>query len=113
MLSWIWGCSNGAFLTLLWFIPGFNIVWVFICGARGNRWAWKSGKFKDLETFLAVQRTWNTAGIILFVIAMVYIAIVISSIALMGTALLSNTWGDALNSYTDYGDFGYDTYSHA
>jgi hypothetical protein len=113
MMSWIWGCSNGAFLSLLCFIPLFNIVWVFICGALGNQWAWKSGKFKDLETFLAVQRTWNTAGIILFVIYAAYIAFMIIIFAFIGTALFSGVWNDALNSYTDEGNFGYDTYSHA
>jgi hypothetical protein len=101
-LNWIWGCSNGAFLTLLCLIPYFNIVWIFICGARGNRWAWKSGKFKDLETFLAVQKTWNIAGVIIFVIFIASLALII----LLPFVTLSFLLPDGiLDQNTDFGDF--------
>lgn len=62
MFSYLWGIGNHATLTLLCLIPVFQWVWWFVCGAKGNEWAWKSGKFKDLETFKAVQETWNNAG---------------------------------------------------
>jgi hypothetical protein len=82
ILNWIWGCGNGAYLALLCLIPGFNLVWVFVCGAKGNEWAWKSGKFKDLDTFLTTQRTWNIAGIILFCLSLLYVVVIIVSIVI-------------------------------
>jgi Trk-type K+ transport system membrane component len=108
MLNWIWGCGNGAYLALLCLVPILNIVWVFVCGAKGNEWAWKSGKFKDLDTFLTTQRTWNIAGIILFVILIAYIAICIIFIALGISLFSQGWWGDAINGRTWYGDYRYD-----
>ncbi|MDR2163396.1 MAG: hypothetical protein LBO70_05575 [Clostridiales Family XIII bacterium] len=102
MLNWIWGCGNGAYLTLLCLIPVFNIVWVFVCGARGNVWAWKSGKFKDLGTFLTTQRTWNIAGIICFCIFIVYLLIVIVTIS-MGVAMML-PWDGIMNG-TEYAEY--------
>jgi hypothetical protein len=111
MYNWIWGCSNGAYLALLTLVPILGwFVWPFVCGALGNTWAWKSGKFKDLETFLTVQKTWNIAGIITFVITVVFIVIEIISFVF----LVSTPWDgmlDSIDSYTDYGDFGSDLFS--
>ncbi len=75
-LSIIWGIGNHAYLTLLCLVPVLNIVWLFVCGAKGNEWAYNSGKFKSVEEFVAVQKTWNRAGLTMFVIYIVYIAIV-------------------------------------
>ncbi len=74
-LNMIWGIGNHAYLTLLCLVPLLNIVWVFVCGAKGNEWAYKSGKFKSVEEFLAVQRTWNRAGLAVFVFYIVYFLI--------------------------------------
>jgi nitrogen fixation-related uncharacterized protein len=106
MYSWIWGCGNGAYLTLLSLVPVLNIVWVFVCGARGNLWAWKSGKFKDLDTFLTTQRTWNTAGVITFIITVVVLAIEIIVIAL-GLLSLSSLSMLEQGGYTDFGDYNW------
>nr|WP_057788263.1 hypothetical protein [Weissella minor] len=62
-----WGIGNNSYLPLLCFIPIFNIIWIFVCGAKGNEWAWKKGDYKDVETFIAVQKTWNRAGIAQFI----------------------------------------------
>ncbi|MFV0413625.1 MAG: ribonuclease G [Oscillospiraceae bacterium] len=70
MFSAFWGIGNHATLTLLCFIPVFQWVWWFVCGAKGNEWAWKSGKFKDAETFMAIQESWNKAGKAAFVAAL-------------------------------------------
>jgi hypothetical protein len=64
--TWIWGIGSHAYLTLLALIlPG---IWNIVSGILGNQWAWKSGQFKDTETFLAVQKTWNRAGLVQFIV---------------------------------------------
>jgi hypothetical protein len=71
MFNWIWGVGNSAYLSLLALVPCLGLIWCFICGAYGNRWAWKSGEFKDLDSFLTTQRTWNKAGLLYFIIMVV------------------------------------------
>lgn len=66
-----WGIGNKTYLPLLCFIPYFNLIWIFVCGFKGNEWAWKSGKFNNVEDFLAVQETWNRAGFVSFIIALI------------------------------------------
>jgi hypothetical protein len=66
-MSILWGIGNKTYLPLLCLIPIFNIVWIFICGAKGNTWAWKDGNYTDVETFKAIQSTWNRAGLVLFI----------------------------------------------
>lgn len=38
-------------------------------GFKGNEWAWQKGDYQDVETFKAVQATWNRAGIVQFIIS--------------------------------------------
>ena len=58
-LNIIWGIGNRTYLPLLCLIPFFNLIWIFICGAKGNQWAWQDGDYKDVETFKKVQATWE------------------------------------------------------
>jgi hypothetical protein len=102
MFNWIWGCGNGAFIALLCLIPIFGwFIWPFVCGARGNVWAWKSGKFKDLDTFLTTQRTWNTAGFIYF---WVCLALIILEVIVIGLniALLAPLGGFGDTGFTEF-----------
>lgn len=71
----LWGIGNKSYLPFLCLIPLFNIVWIFVCGAKGNTWAWKNGNYKDLDTFLAVQKTWNRAGLVAFIVFAVILII--------------------------------------
>lgn len=73
--NWMWGIGNKTYLPLLCLIPVFNLVWMFVCGAKGNEWAWRDGDYKDVETFKAVQRTWNRAGVVQFIIVIVSLAL--------------------------------------
>lgn len=86
MFSYIWGIANKTYLPLLVLIPFFNIVWVFIVGFKGNGWAWQKGDYKDVETFKAVQSTWNRAGIVQFILT---IAIFVLYFALFASVLNS------------------------
>lgn len=64
-LGIIWGIFNNSYLTLLLFIPFLNFIWWFVCGAKGNEWAWKNKKWNDINHFKRVQKKWALAGIIL------------------------------------------------
>ncbi|MCX2455214.1 ribonuclease G [Lacticaseibacillus nasuensis] len=87
MFNWIWGIGNKSYLPLLCLIPVFNLVWVFFCGAKGNEWAWEKGDYKDVETFMAVQKTWNRAGLVQFIIFCSVIAIYIIFFVVIGAAI--------------------------
>lgn len=87
MFNIFWGLGNHAYLTLLMLVPCLNIVWLFVCGAMGNQWAWKSGEFKDVEQFMAVQRTWNRAGLIYFIITIIGVVISIAFSIIFATQL--------------------------
>ncbi|BBM19598.1 MULTISPECIES: hypothetical protein [Enterococcus] len=87
MYNITWGIGNKSYLPLLCLIPLFNIIWIFVCGFKGNEWAWQKGDYEDIDTFLAVQKTWNRAGLvgfILFILLMVvyflFFAAIITSI---------------------------------
>jgi len=87
MYNIFWGIGNKTYLPLLCLIPVFNFVWIFVCGFKGNEWAWQKGDYKDVETFEAVQATWNRAGIVQFIIAIaimvlyfMFFAAIISSV---------------------------------
>ena len=77
MHNCMWGIGNTTYLPLLRLIPIFNIVWIFVVGFKGNEWAWQKNNYKDVETFKAVQSTWNRAGLVGFIITIVFILIYI------------------------------------
>lgn len=97
--NWIWGIANKTYLPLLALIPFFNIVWIFIVGAKGNEWAWRDGNYKDIDTFKAVQKTWNRAGLVQFIVLMIILAFY----ALFFAAIISSF----VNSYNAYSSYGY------
>lgn len=66
MYGWIWGVANGTYLPLLALVPILNMFWWIVCGIKGNEWAMNSGKWKTVEEFNAVQKSWNTAGKVSF-----------------------------------------------
>ena len=83
-LGWSWGAfmmpvqfgiGNKAYLCLLTLIPFFNLIWIFVAGAMGAKWAYESGEFESVETFNASMRTWNRAGFVTFAIAAVVMAL--------------------------------------
>lgn len=68
MYNTFWGIGNKTYLPLLCLIPLFNFIWIFVCGFKGNEWAWQKGDYTDVETFKAVQATWNRAGLVQFIL---------------------------------------------
>ncbi|WP_047999514.1 hypothetical protein [Lactiplantibacillus herbarum] len=89
MYNFIWGIGNRTYLPLLTLIPIFNIVWIFVVGFKGNQWAWQKGDYKDVATFKAVQATWNRAGLVQFIIAIVIAALYFFFIGTIISALFS------------------------
>ncbi|AOR22624.1 ribonuclease G [Clostridium taeniosporum] len=77
MLNIFWGIGNNSYLPLLCLIPFFNIIWMFVCGAKGNQWAWNKGNYSSAEEFLLVQKTWNKAGLAYFIFTVVIILLYI------------------------------------
>lgn len=76
MFNIFWGVGNKSYLPLLCLIPLFNIVWVFVCGAKGNKWAWENGNYSDVQRFLKIQQTWNRAGLAAFLITLIIIVVI-------------------------------------
>lgn len=72
-LNIFWGIGNQAYLTLLCIIPVFNIVWAFICGAKGNQWAYEAGGFNNIDEYLKTQESWNRVGFVFFIIQIISI----------------------------------------
>ncbi|QNN75019.1 hypothetical protein H9L19_06440 [Weissella diestrammenae] len=92
--SWLWGIANKTYLPLLTLVPIFNIVWIFVVGAKGNEWAWQDGDTKDIATFKAIQDTWNRAGIAKLILVVFGIVVYILFLA---------SFISAITSYYTYG----------
>ena len=99
MFNVIWGLSNHSYLTLLCLIPYFNIIWIFFCGAMGNKWAWESGKFRNAAEFNAVQESWNRGGFISFIASIVILVVYI----ILALIFVSSMIGYSQHSHSNYG----------
>ncbi|WP_254700704.1 cytochrome c oxidase assembly factor Coa1 family protein [Paraglaciecola mesophila] len=65
LLNWIWGIGNSTFIALLMFVPGVNLVMMFVLGAKGNEWAWQNRMWRDVAHFKATQKKWRNAALVL------------------------------------------------
>ncbi len=61
-LSWIWGIANRSFKTFWVLIPYFGFIWMFVCGAKGNEWAWQNKNWSSVNEFNNVQKKWAIVG---------------------------------------------------
>src|SRR5580704_13984169 len=66
LLNWIWGIGNNTFIALLTFVPFVGLVMPFVLGAKGNRWAWRNGRWDSVDHFKRVQRLWAIWGVVLW-----------------------------------------------
>lgn len=82
MMPVVWGFGNRSYLPLLTLIPVFGFIWMFVCGANANKWAWNNNEYRDIQEFKKVQETWNRAG---FVIIALYAISIITIIIFFGT----------------------------
>jgi hypothetical protein len=67
LLNWIWGVVNETYIALLMFVPLVNVVMMFVLGAKGNEWAWRNTRWRDVEHFMRVQRLWAIWGFVAWV----------------------------------------------
>ncbi|MDR0817507.1 MAG: hypothetical protein LBN35_02580 [Clostridiales Family XIII bacterium] len=97
----IWGVGNHAYLGIIYIVlPG---IWNIVSGILGNQWAWKSGQFKDVETFLAVQKTWNRAGILQFILAVGgFILSIVFSAAIFGLIYSAADTGSFSGAFNEF-----------
>lgn len=77
LLNWIWGIGNKSYQTLWCLIPFAGIIWAFVCGLKGNEWAWQNKKWTNVEEFNRVQRKWTIGS-----------SIVISTFLILSAVLL-------------------------
>ncbi|MCM0598428.1 ribonuclease G [Periweissella fabalis] len=99
MFNFYWGLGNKSYLPLLCLITVFNIIWAFVCGIKGNEWAWTNGAYQDVETFQAVQKTWNRAGLFAFIMAAIGIILVILFYIFIFAAVFVNYQNNGGSSY--------------
>lgn len=86
--GWIWAVAHKcwwplAILLVSW-IPYLGII-ASLClavylGLNGSRIAWRSGKYADFEAFRKAQRSWAIAGVVLFVLGVIYTAFTVDAI---------------------------------
>ncbi len=62
-LNWIWGIGNNSYRPFLTFIPIVGLIMPFVCGAKGNKWAWTNKRWDSVDHFKSTQRKWAIAGI--------------------------------------------------
>ncbi|OQB05845.1 MAG: hypothetical protein BWY19_00729 [bacterium ADurb.Bin212] len=67
LLSWIWGIGNGVWISLIAIIPAASLIMSIILGIKGGEWAWKTGKFTSIESFVATQKAWTKWGAVVFI----------------------------------------------
>ncbi|EKQ57603.1 MULTISPECIES: hypothetical protein [unclassified Clostridium] len=90
MFNIFWGIGNKSYLPLLCLIPLFNIIWVFVCGAKGNEWAWKNGNYSSAQEFLLVQSTWSRAGFVAFIVTVILVVLDVLFLGTMLAAIFSS-----------------------
>lgn len=99
MFNFYWGIGNKSYLTLFCLIPFFNIIWAFVCGIKGNEWAWINGNYSDVKTFQAVQKTWNRAGLFAFIFSVIAIVLVILFYVFIFAAIAVNYQNETGTTY--------------
>src|SRR5689334_7444078 len=75
LLNWIWGLGNDTYIALLMFVPGVNVVMMFVLGARGSAWAWRNRPWRDVAHFRRVQRLWAIWGVVAWVGSIAFVAV--------------------------------------
>ncbi|MBH8608676.1 ribonuclease G [Thermoactinomyces sp. CICC 10521] len=68
-LTFICGIFHRVYFSLWVFFPVIGWIMVpFILGAKGSKWAWEKGNWRDLEEFQEKQELWQKTGFVIFII---------------------------------------------
>ncbi len=95
----MWGIGHKVYSPLLCLIPFFGVIWIFICGARGNQWLWESGQYSNTTELLNSQKSWNRAGFVGFFI---FLAIIILEFVVFIPILSMAGMAASTSTYTVY-----------
>lgn len=103
-MTWIWGISNGVWISLLALLPSVSFImtfalgteenewawWVtllsflpfvgfamaFVLGAKGNEWAWANKRWDNVQHFQRTQRMWTWWGLGITIVGMVLMGLI-------------------------------------
>lgn len=89
LLNWIWGIFHGKYITLLYFVsclipvigPLAISIWF---GFEGNKWAWQSRTWQNLEDFNRSQQNWVKLWFVMFILTVIVVLKVVILLALVG-----------------------------
>ena len=104
MLTWIWGIGNSVWLSLLCFVPMVGFIMMFVLGAKGKEWAWRERQWVSVDEFKRVQKVWDTIGLVIFCLNLVWIIGMIVMFSFFGIVGTSIRTADLSTSGAD--DFG-------
>ncbi len=62
LLGIIWGVGNNVWMSFLLLVPIFDIIWIFVLGINGNKWAWQNKRWDSIEHFKRTQEKWRDWG---------------------------------------------------
>lgn len=71
LLNWLWAVFNGVWIGLLALVPFVGFVMMFVLGAKGREWAWRSKHWESVEQFQRVQRKWSAWAVGLLIVPVV------------------------------------------
>lgn len=90
MFPVIWGIANKSYLALLTIIPFFGLIWRFVCGSQGNRWAYDANTVSP-RTIMKLQESWNRVGKVAFILSIATLAAALASILVATKVIIFNT----------------------
>lgn len=84
--SWIWAAFHNtywpAFIILVSFVPYVGQVCsLALCvylGVNGSKIAWRSGKYRNFDSFKSAQKNWAIGGLIFFAACILFEIFVVS-----------------------------------
>ena len=74
LCNWVWAIYHRRWIGLLVLIPYMGLPIAIILGLKGNKWAWESKPWEDINTFVAHQKKWALAGLLFWVTIFVFVA---------------------------------------
>jgi len=90
------GIGNRAYLCLLVLIPIFNIVWIFVAGAKAEQWALNNpaNDYRDEQEFRNVMDSWQRAGFVQFLlfVGVIGLYILLAFLGLFALGLFGNNY---------------------
>ena len=68
----LWGIAHKCYWPLLCCIPFFGVLWMFVCGFKGNEWAYERGEYDSIQDFENKEFGWEVAGIVMTILTLIF-----------------------------------------